>query len=423
MDAVVALAEATDLLEEEDPLLIDLICEAEENNPDLRAAREMEAEARARPSQAGSLPDPMLFFPYVNEGWEPNLGQNEFTMLGVVWTQDLPYPGKRDLRNRVLTFEANQAAQQIQRARLSLAAAVRRAYHGVVHARALLTLIDERERNLHLIADLARERYAAGFGVQQDALRAQVEVVRIGQARAEQTAENTMRLAELNRLTARAYDAPLETPAHFELRPLRQTLEQLLAAAVAVSPELRNARISVERDRAGVELARKASKPDFNVMGGYQNRGGLDGMWQVGFGLRLPIFSSRNESGVAESQARLRASESRVEMVELLLRQRTQERAAQAQAAEETIRLYEEGIIPQDRMTLEAALSSYQAGRVPFIAALEAQATLYADREAWLALLFVHEHLRASLAEASLEPTPDMPASGAMPARTGPMGR
>lgn len=400
-------AQATPEGEADDPVLQSLITEALARNPELRTAREMQDEARARPAQVEALPDPSLSVPYVNEGLSPSLGSRDFTTLGVIWTQDLPYPGKRSLRSQMLSLEADQAEQQVERARLAVTAAVRRAYYGLVHTRERLALIEEQGRNWQDIATAARERYAVGQGVQQDVLRAQVEVVRIRQFRAEQQAEATTRLAELNRLMARPYDAPLDTPAHFELRPIGQSLDHLLEAADAISPELKNAALAVERDRAGVELARKAFKPDFSVQGGYQNRGGLDGLWQVGLSLRLPIYQRKNASGLAEAQARQRGSESRIEAVRLLLRQRTQERAALAHAAEENIELYAKGIIPQDRLALEAAQANYQAGQVPFLTVLEALSTLYADRETHLGLLLTHENLRTSLAEASLESTGD----------------
>jgi cobalt-zinc-cadmium efflux system outer membrane protein len=399
---------------QDDPLLTDLVREALERNPDIRAAQEMVEEARSRPAQAQALPDPTLSVSYINEGLSPSLGSREFTILGFLWTQDLPYPGKRGLRGEILSLEADQAAQQVERARLSTVAAVRRAYYGLVHARDLLDLIDEQERTFRQIAAVARERYAVGQGVQQDVLRAQVEVTRIRQLRAEQEAELAVQLAELNRLLDRASDMPVETERHLDLRPLGREPAELLVEVGAISPEARSAELAVERDRIGVDLARKAFKPDFSLQGGYQNRGGLDGMWQIGVGIRLPIYRKKNESGLAEAEARLRASERRAHAVRLLLRQRTQERLARIRAAEETVELYAKGIVPQDRLSLEAALANYQAGRVPFLTVLEALTSLYGDQEAHLRLLAAHEELRTSLAEASLEAGPD----GAMASST-----
>ena len=80
--------------------------------------------------------------------------------------------------------------------------------------------------------------------------------------------------------------------------------------------------------------------------------------------------------------------------------------------AEKLATLYDQGIVPQDRMSVEAALANYQTGKVPFIAVLEALMTLYNDRATHLRLLADHELTLASLEEASLDSTSGMERAG-----------
>ena len=54
-------------------------------------------------------------------------------------------------------------------------------------------------------------------------------------------------------------------------------------------------------------------------------------------------------------------------------------------------------------MTVEATLTNYQTGKVPFVSVLEAMTALYADRWARAGLVADHARLRASLREASLD--------------------
>jgi cobalt-zinc-cadmium efflux system outer membrane protein len=405
--AVLALSSATApptvIDVRDDPPLVALIEEALARSPDLHAAREMALEAQARPAQARALPEPMLSVGYVNEGAGFNLGQNEFTTLGFFWSQDLPYPGKRRLRGDMREREAEEMGQRAERARLDLVASVRRAYHDLIHAREVLELQREQEALAIQVEDVARERYAVGQGGQQDVLRAQVEVTRSQRLRAEQAAEEIGRLSELNRLRALPPDEPFATPGHPEIRPLDVDHEGLRERVMAASPELRAALLARDRDRLGITLARKDGRPDFTVQGGYQNRGGLDGMWQVGFGLRLPLWRSKVEAGIAEAEARLRASEQRVESVRLALWSRTRARLARARATEEAAVLVSKGLVPQDRLAYEAALASYQAGRTPFSSVLDALGALYRDRAEELGLLSEHQVVKAELDAVSLE--------------------
>lgn len=389
----------------EDPLLASLIAEALAKSPDVEAARQTAAAAGQRPAQARALPNPMLAVGYTNDGWSPSLGTEEMTTLGFMASQELPFPGKRGLRGDIASREAGQAEQQVERVGRGITAAVKRAYYGLLLSRSLLDLIGDQEENWKQIEGVARARYTVGQGAQQDVLRAQVEVTRIDQLQAEQEAEAGIRRAEINRLLARAPDAPLETSARLILRPVQGGLDQLFAWATGVSPEVKATGLGAERASLAVTLAKKQFKPDFNVQAGYMNRGRLDPMWQAGIGISVPLYRKGLSAGLVAAEAQLRSTQSRIESVRLELRFRTQERLSQLATTARAATLYGEGIVPQDRMSVEAALANYQTGKVPFIAVLESLTTLYNDRVTHLRLLASHEQTLASLEEASLEST------------------
>jgi outer membrane protein TolC len=393
----------------DDPLLGALVAEALERNPDLLAARESAAAARARPDQARALPDPMLSILYTNDGWSPSLGERDMTTLGFLLNQDLPYPGKRGLQAEVLARQAGEVSAAADRVRLGVVAALKRAYYGLLLARDEQALLVEQQEVWNEIEGVARARYAVGEGAQQDVLRVQVEVTRLEQRRSELQAEVEVRLAELNALVDRPADAPLATTARLSLRPEARDLEALLPSLEAESPELRAALLASERQGLEVSLARKEGKPDFSVQAGYMNRGGLDAMWQAGLGVSLPLSRKKRQGLLLEAEALLRSSQRRGESLRLQLRSRTQQRLSQLRATERIAEVYGSGIIPQVQMSVEAGIASYQAGKLPFISVLEALTRLYGDRTTYLQLLARHETTRAALEEARLEDVPADP--------------
>ena len=303
----------------------------------------------------------------------------------------------------IASREADQVGQRAERVKRGIAAAVKRAYYGLLLSRSLLDLIGDQEENWKQIEGVARSRYSVGLGAQQDVLRVQVEVTRIQQSTAEQEAEAEIRLAEINRLLGRAPNTPLLTSAQLALRPVPGDIQQFFEWAAEVSPEVSGARLEAERGSLAINLAKREFKPDFSAQSAYMNRGGLPPMWQAGIGVSVPIYRKKLRAGVAEAEAQLSASQSAIESIRLQLRFRTQERLTQLKTTEKVATLYGEGILPQDRMSVEAALANYQTGKVPFIAVLEAITTLYNDRITHLRLLANHEQTLASLEEASLD--------------------
>ena len=407
---------------ENDPLLQALIEEALARNPDLHAAQSAISAAQTATERARALPDPMVSMTYTNDGWAPSLGSMPMTTLGFMVSQSLPYSGKRDLRASLAASQARQAEPALARARLALEGAVRRAYYGLLLARELQALTAEQRELLQQIEVVARARYAVGQGAQPDVLRVQTEVTRIEQRVIEQAAEAEVRLAEINRLLARPLDTPMETTARLALSPLDAPADEMLDQARAVSPELRSAALAIETSTAAAAVARRDLKPDFSVQGGYMNRGGLDAMWLAGVGISWPFNKKARESAVAEAEIRAKGGSHVVESMGLQLAYKTRERFTRAKSLEKLVALYDGGIIPQDQMTVEATLTSYQTGKVPFVSVLEAMTALYADRWARAGLVADHARLRASLREASLDGGSEMSPASAPAAGTSSAG-
>ena len=347
--------------------------------------------ARARPEQARALPDPMVSALYVNDGWGPSLGERDMTNLGVMASQVLPWPGKRGLRERIAAQEVVPSAERLERQRRATRSGVRRAFWSLVLARDSLALLREQEEAWKDAEAVARARYAVGQGAQQDVLRAQVEITRFEQLRAEQEAEIETRLAELSRLVGR------EVGEGATRRPPR-------AAARAARPRRpaggggrrrfpssrgsrgRRARASCDRPRAARLQARLHGSGRLHEPRPASIRCGRPASASP-----CPSTADDAHAAVAEAEAGRRAAALEVEAVRAQIRFRTRERVAQLRAAERMAVVYADGLLPQARLSYEASIASYQAGQVPFLTVLEALSTLYRDRIDHLNLLAAHE--------------------------------
>lgn len=393
-----------------DPVADELVAEALQNNVDVtRGQAEVDA-AQSRISPARTLPDPSFGYNLQNEGYRWSVGDNESSFVGMMFSQALPFPGKLSLAGRIAESEARQVESALPpRIALSLEARVRRAYYDLLNARAQLALIDERQRTWEQIEGTVRERYAVGLGEQQDLLRTHIELVRLDESRADQEASVTSKLAELNRLVQRPQDTPVDTRAALSDHPDVPPLAQIVSTVLEKSPELAAARDAINTSGLSVDLAKLAFLPDFVVSGGPMLRGSMSPMWQAGVGISLPIyFRSRQQKRLDEAQARRRSSEAQQTSLGLELELRTRERVASLTAALRVLKLYRDGVLPLDQLSLDAALASYRTGKVPFVTVLEALNALYADRALYLTRLADAEKWRVAIDEADLQPTASM---------------
>ena len=397
-----------------------LVAEALRAAPEVAAAKAAAEAAWRRIIPARTLPDPIASFNYQNDGRSLSLGSAEGSFLGVMLSQPLPWPGKLSLTGRGAESEAREVRSgTVGRAEYSIEARVRNAWYDLLLAHAVDRLLDDRRETASQIEATVRQRYAAGIAVQQDVLRAQVEIARLEEAKAAQQALITSRIAELNRLLARPQETPIESPSELPDAVAIPAISEIVTSVIARSPEMAAAAQGLETGRISVEIAKKNFLPDFIFSGGsmYRRSFEMGPMWQVGVGVSIPLWIDRRQRNqLAESEARLTSRKSENERIAQELEFRTRERVAQLDAANHVAALYHNKIVPLDELTLESALASYTAGKVPFITVLDALNSLYADRAAHLGRLNEAAKWRVAIDEAVLEPAamsaaPQMPAA------------
>lgn len=383
-----------------------LVEEALGANPELRSARAAATAAEARVQPAGALPDPMVSVNYENDGASPSLGTMEMTRLQFMAQQAIPFPGKLRLAREVANKDAERAGTVQQRAALTIAASVRRAYADLLEAREGLRLVDEQVQTWDRIEELTRDRYAAGLASQQDVLRAQGERTRLLQQRLREQAGEQTALSELRQLLFRPEDAPV--PTEQRLVPgapvAVPSSQEFLAQALEKTPELKEIALTRERAKLSADLARRNLKPDFVASAAYMNRGGLPLMWSAGVGVSIPLWAGKKQRPlIVEAETLASAAAATEESLRRRIRAVTEERLIRRGQLAQEARLDAEGILVQDQLSVDAALSSYRTGTVPFVTVLEALSTYFGDRRAALGRLASLIRADADLEEFSIE--------------------
>ncbi len=392
-----------------------LVAEALEKSPALAAARSEVVAARERVAPVGTLPDPMLSVGYENDGTSFSLGKEPMTRLSLMAEQRVPWPGKLRAASKLAGADVDVVEARLARIRLSVEAAVRRAAARLLEARELEAVTRDQGKTWERIEAVARSRYAAGLGTQQDVLRAQAERTRLLQQARRDEAAGRVALAELRRLLLREPHEPVSLAGSLaDALPVVPEAGEERARAEEMSPELALVRRVAARETLAIDLARRDRSPDLVASAGYMNRGSFPLMWSVGLGVSVPLFSSRRqEPRVREAEARLAAAKAAESDVRSLLLARTEERLALLDQLAEEARLDRESLLVQDRLAVEAALASYGTGTVPFVTVLEAIGTEFSDRRAALARLAGFRTAQADLLELSLEGAAAMTPSAA----------
>lgn len=350
--------------------LPELVREAIDRNPEVQmAARAAEAK-RARVGQVGALADPMLVFGVINEGHPvpfQTVGERDFSEAYVGISQDLPYPGKRRLRTDAAREEAEAAKSAIEAARRRVAADVAEAYYDLYSVQAAAHIVDESDQLLEQFIKVANTRLAVGQASSQDVLDAEVEVSRLEEKRSQLFQRKAILEARLSRLLFRGDAATFPPPGVVVATALPGKLEDLLKIADEESPVLHEKASVVAQAERKVDLARRDRRPDFSVNFTYHNRGSIDPYYTFGGTVTLPNLHGRQNGAIDESVADLGGARSGADLARADVRYQVTEAYRMAETSERLLRLYDEGILKQSRISLDSAFAEYRVGKVDFL--------------------------------------------------------
>ena len=387
--------------------LTDLIVAALEASPELAAARARVAAAAQGPDQAGSLPDPVLGVSYRNVGFPGlTLGQEMMSMAGLTFTQAVPAKGKRPARTAAAARMIEVARARIEPIRRRLIHDVGVAFFELAFVTESLEIVQETKLLLETLETTAASRYAVGEGIQQDVLRAQVEIsVLLNRLILLQQQRGTIE-TRIQRLLARSSPVELGAPDATELPAAPLDLATLLREADCFSAMLAVQHRMIEQQRATVDLTRLDQRPDLVLGGSWMNRGSLPSVWQLNVGITLPVRQSQRQDRAIE-QALLELDARRQDHVSvgLSVSESVREAYLRVDRSLRLIALFRDAILPQSMLSLESAMAGYSVGKVDFLTVLNNVITLLTyrlelERETtsyMVALTDLEEHVGHSL--------------------------
>src|SRR5713101_8522641 len=370
--------------------LADLLVEAEQNNPQIQAARHGWRSAQQVSTQVSTRPDPQLLFQHLSVGSpRPFAGytNSDFAYLGLGVSQDFPYPGKLRLKGDIAKRDADVVQQQFESVRRSILAGVKSAYFQLAYLSKTLGILESDGELLQQVDNAADARYRSGMGNQHDLLQAQVERTKLLREITMHHLEVAKLQAQIKQLLNRPQSSPDIEPSELPETPLPYTFEELLSATKAQNPEISGAEKMVERQKLQVDLAHKDFYPDFNVQYMWQRTDATQfrAYYMLSFGVRVPIYRGRKqrpELAQAEAELNRSRSESEVQSQHVAFELRTEYETAQQTS--EVLKIHREGLAPQARAGFQAGIAAYQNNRQDFQALLASFLdVLHLDEEYW----------------------------------------
>jgi outer membrane protein TolC len=378
-------AEEVKLPTEELPRLIDT---ALTNNPELKSSQARWQMFAGKAKQASTLEDPMLMFKLQNmlvrEPFVFNKDPQSAKVIGI--SQQLPFWGKRAIKQEVADFEAESYKWAIEERKLELTRMVKETYYQIWAVDKNLEIV---EKNLRILGDfvtIAESKYSVGQGVQQDIYKAGLEKSKMLDMQINLRQQRKSLEANLNYLLYRPGNTAVGPVADFELPQLPLTAERLNQAALETRPQLKSLASLTSKGQASHRLAQKEFYPDFNLSFEYMFKNEIsDGMasdpgydmFSLAITFNLPLQQQKRHAMIAESTSETTMATEELNSLKNTISYTIIDTLTQLERRRKLVELYKGGIIPQAEQSLESAVISYRVNKVDFLTLLDGRMSLF----------------------------------------------
>lgn len=357
---------------------------ARQSNPALARMTALASAAGHRIRPAGALDDPRIGYDASNiptgdfDFDSTPLSGHQFGLR-----QKLPFPGLLSNRENAAKREAEAADFLVDDQLLVTNAAVESAWAELGFAQQALDITDRNVELLRQLAATAESRYRVGAGLQQDVLRAQVELTALLQEKLQRDEAIERAASTLVALLDLPADTALPRTEALDLSAEKPELGSLLARLEETNARVLAAAKMVEEARLRIRVAEIEGLPDVDLGIGYRVRSNVPGdpvngddFLSAGLTVRLPLDRSKWRSRVAERKSLLRRAEADFRAVRATLFSHTRTAYAELVRASAEEALLSTGLVPQARQSLESSRSAYKVGRIEFLSLLDSQVRL-----------------------------------------------
>ena len=361
-----------------------LIEEAIQNNPEILAQKKRWELFKEKIPQASAFEDPMFGFGIISLPTNFSFKDEDMTMKEFSLSQKFPFYGKRRLMGEMAWKEAEAVFNEIQEKVNRIIKDVRTAYYDLSHNYRTTEVVQRNKRILEDFAKIAETRYAVGEGIQQDVMKAHVEVSKMVDDLIMLEQKKSALEAKLNALLNRSPESPVGAPEEVVLRNLPIQIGEFQKTAVETNPTLKSMKKMIEAKEKAYDLAKKEYYPDLTARFAYgqrdkapdgtNRRDMLTGMIEV----NIPIFyKSKQDRKVAEALADTHVLEAQYRAMKNEIYFMITDMASMIQRVERQLELYKTGIIPQANLQISSAMSAYRVNKADFMTLLDSQMTLY----------------------------------------------
>jgi len=389
--------------------LEDLIKEALQNNPQLKAAQNQFLSSQTKVKQVTAWDAPQVgieFFQLPIQSFPNPLKNNMETDYFI--QQMIPFPGKLNAMGLSASNNAKMYQEQFNALRNNVIRDLKNAYYELYLVQRKIEVNNENQELLKQFVEIASKQYQVGMGKQTDIIRAQTELSSlvnegINLLKSEKDIETMV-----NTILSRPPYQPLGSVPGITGEIQSFSFQQLLPVAVSNRPELKGMNFNIDMYRSELKASELEYYPDFMVRLMYKDMADTkDDFWSAMVGVNIPIafWSKDKYSGkVEENELNIKTAEEQFNSMKNMISYEVQNAVVKLETNRNLYNLNKNTVIPQADQTLQSTIAAYRTGKTEFLMLIDAYRMLFMAK-----LDFYMSEMNLQQAKAQLEQAVGLP--------------
>ncbi|MCL5028495.1 MAG: TolC family protein [Bacteroidetes bacterium] len=356
--------------------LNNLVKEALQNNPQLKAARSQTLAQQTKVKQVTAWDPPQVGISFYQT---PIQYLNPITngMETDYYVQQMfPFPGKLGNMGNAASSNAKMYGEQYNALKNKIINDLKSNYYMLYFVEKRIEINKENQDLLKQLNAIALKQYEVGTGKQADVLRAQTELSTLvndginllKEKRNVETMINTILSRPVNSLLPEIKDIQDTIP--------NWTYDQLADLAFENRPEIKAMQFNVEMNKSELKASKLEYYPDFMVQLMYKNMANTSNdFWSAMVGVNIPLaFWSKDKftGKVQENEINISTAQEQLSAMKNMVASDVQNALIKIESNKNLIDLYKSTVIPQAEQTLQTTLAEYQTGKTEFLMFIDA---------------------------------------------------
>lgn len=297
------------------------------------------------------------------------------TTEGFLISQYIENPLKRHYRIQVYEKDWQAAEYLYNFSKIEVTFELKNLFYRIFFLKERKELAEKNLDSIKEIHQLIEKRAKLGEVKELEAIKLNVEILKAQNELNKFQTELNLAKENLNMFLAYSLPSDFTIAGQLGFSALEVDEKYLLKKTLLSYPLIKEKEKELELAKANLSYTRWQRFPDFKLSGFIQNE--LDGKdMGIGISLDIPLWNFRSKE-IAEAENLLLKESEELKALQIEISTSVKSKLSQIKLSEQTIKLFQEGLLKQAEESLKISEISYKQGEISLMDYLDSQRTYY----------------------------------------------